>query len=157
MAKFELLMPKLGESVQEATIINWFKKPGDKVEEDEAILEIATDKVDSEIPSPVDGIIEKVFFETNAVVPVGEVIAIINLDGDEALMVQETAGSDSTGKVEESKNVIKESKVELADTVSTRFYSPLVKSIAKVENISISELETLKGSGTGGRVRKQDV
>ncbi len=157
MSKFELLMPKLGESVQEATIINWFKKQGDKVEEDESILEIATDKVDSEIPSPVEGVIEKIFFEANAVVPVGEVIAIINMgvDADKASNVE-------IEKSPEVKNDVKakeEKKMEtsVSDILPTRFYSPLVKNVAKTENISVSELENLQGSGANGRVRKQDI
>ena len=79
MATFDIVMPKLGESVQEATITKWFKKPGDTIEEEEVLLEIATDKVDSEIPSPVDGVIVKLLFEENALVPVGEVIAVIDL------------------------------------------------------------------------------
>ncbi len=158
MSKFELLMPKLGESVQEATIINWFKKAGDKVEEDESILEIATDKVDSEIPSPVDGVIEKIFFEANAVVPVGAVIAVINMGGD--------LNEHNSVEVEKSTEVKKEVKekvetkienIPVNDILPTRFYSPLVKNIAKIENISISELENLQGSGANGRVRKQDI
>lgn len=156
MSKFELLMPKLGESVQEATIITWFKKAGDTVEEDEAILEIATDKVDSEIPSPVDGVIEKIFFETNAVVPVGEVIAIINMGGDTSAQPEKTetiAERISPVEIKPEKEV----KTSANDVLPTRFYSPLVKSIAKTENISISELESLKGSGISGRVRKQDI
>lgn len=157
MSKFELLMPKLGESVQEATIINWFKKQGDKVEEDESILEIATDKVDSEIPSPVEGVIEKIFFEANAVVPVGEVIAIINLGGE-----ADKASNVEIEKSPEVKNDVKakeEKKMEtsVSDILPMRFYSPLVKNIAKTENISVSELENLQGSGANGRVRKQDI
>jgi 2-oxoglutarate dehydrogenase E2 component (dihydrolipoamide succinyltransferase) len=154
MAKFELLMPKLGESVQEATIITWFKKAGDKVEEDEPILEIATDKVDSEIPSPVDGVIEKILFEVNAVVPVGEVIAIINLDGEESEPETPKEKKDQT-ESEESRPIAEKAVID--DSGSTRFYSPLVKNIAKVENISIAELEQIDGTGAGGRVRKQDV
>ena len=142
MSKFELLMPKLGESVQEATIITWFKKAGDTVEEDEAILEIATDKVDSEIPSPVDGVIEKIFFETNAVVPVGEVIAIINMGGDTSAQPEKAETiSEKISPVEIKPE--KEVKPIANDVLPTRFYSPLVKNIAKTENISISELESL--------------
>lgn len=157
MSKFELLMPKLGESVQEATIINWFKKQGDKVEEDESILEIATDKVDSEIPSPVEGVIQKIFFEANAVVPVGEVIAVIDMGGE-----ADKASNVEIEKSPEVKNDVKakeEKKMEtsVSDILPTRFYSPLVKNIAKTENISVSELENLQGSGANGRVRKQDI
>lgn len=155
MAKFELIMPKLGESVQEATIIQWFKKEGDKVEEDDPVLEIATDKVDSEIPSPVEGIIEKILFKTNDVVPVGEIIAIVKM-GEET-----GTGEKKTGEVkvpEQPVDDVKETPQE--KTVlsgGTRFYSPLVKSIASRENISMDELEKISGSGSNGRVRKQDV
>lgn len=154
MAKFKLLMPKLGESVQEATIITWFKKAGDKVEEDEPILEIATDKVDSEIPSPVDGVIEKTFFEVNDIVPVGEVIAIINLDGEvsEPDPIEE---KEDQNKTKETRSETE--KADIDESQSTRFYSPLVKKIAKVENISMTQLEQIEGTGSGGRVRKQDV
>lgn len=154
MAKFELLMPKLGESVQEATIITWFKKAGDKVEEDDPILEIATDKVDSEIPSPVDGVIEKILFEVNDVVPVGTVIAIINLDGDVSVPEPTT---ESEREAESTASAPKTEKEAFDDSEATRFYSPLVKNIAKVENISMEELEQIEGTGSGGRVRKQDV
>ena len=152
-------MPKMGESVQEATILNWFKKVGDIIEEDDILLEIATDKVDSEIPSPVDGIIEKIFFEKDALVPVGEVIAVINMDIDS---FNESDNNDKDVEPEKQlkNNISTENIIETKDVenkIETRFYSPLVKSIAKVENISISELEQLDGSGANGRVRKQDI
>ena len=94
MSEFKIQMPKLGESVQEATITKWFVKEGDKVEEDQSIFEVATDKVDSEIPSPVDGVVKKILFEVDAVVPVGETVLIISIEGDE---VQE----EETGEVKE--------------------------------------------------------
>jgi 2-oxoglutarate dehydrogenase E2 component (dihydrolipoamide succinyltransferase) len=157
MAKFELVMPKLGESVQEATIIQWFKKEGDKVEEDEPVLEIATDKVDSEIPSPVDGIIEKVLFKADDVVPVGTVIAVVNMEGEAPAEIQNTDET-TVEKTEQPERGKPENEQEKKDySESTRFYSPLVKSIAGKENIGINELEQIKGSGAGGRVRKQDV
>lgn len=157
MSKFEILMPKLGESVQEATITKWFKKVGDQIEDEEALLEIATDKVDSEIPSPVDGVVEKILFEEDALVPVGEVIAIINLSGevDESATKEDTAESGNT-KVEEPEEE-KQEKPEQKIEGGTRFYSPLVKSIAKEEGISIDELETITGTGANGRVKKEDV
>lgn len=158
MSKFELLMPKLGESVQEATITKWFKKEGDIVEEEDPILEIATDKVDSEIPSPVDGKITKILFKENDVVAVGEVIAHINMDGEDD---EETTGGDekpSESKKEEpeaSEEEISASSEEFKD--AKRFYSPLVKNIAKKENISLDELENINGSGINGRVKKEDI
>lgn len=153
MSKFDLIMPKLGESVQEATIIKWFVKEGDKVEEDDPILEIATDKVDSEIPSPVAGTIHKVLFEEDDLVPVGEVIAHIALEGavieeEEKVPVVEHIETDA------GSNGMAENKVSLK---GNRFYSPLVKSIAVKENLSLEELESISGSGTNNRLTKKDV
>lgn len=160
MATFNIIMPKLGESVQEATITKWFKKVGDVIEEEDVLLEIATDKVDSEIPSPVDGVITKILFDENAVVPVGEIIAVINLDGDAS------AAEETTKDVKEEK-VSSEKKPETQDklvespkedfTKSEKFLSPLVKNIAKSENLSIEELEKIQGTGHNARIRKQDV
>src|SRR4030042_286259 len=163
MSKFELIMPKMGESIQEATITKWFKKPGDKVEEDEPVLEIATDKVDSEIPSPVEGVIEKVFFKENDVVAVGKVIAVINMEGD--VPVKPDRGGDSVVNLsaepaEPSEPAVREDKKPSAKkdfSQASRFYSPLVKSISEKENISPEELEKIEGTGISGRVRKQDV
>ncbi|MBN1952303.1 MAG: 2-oxo acid dehydrogenase subunit E2 [Bacteroidales bacterium] len=160
MATFDIVMPKLGESVQEATITKWFKKVGDTIEEEESLLEIATDKVDSEIPSPVDGVIVKVLFEENALVPVGEVIAVIDLSGD-ASAIQEEPSKEET-KAETKKDVNAEEEKSAASGTSDfsdsdKFYSPLVKSIAQKEGISLSELENIKGSGHQGRVKKEDV
>ena len=163
MSVFNIVMPKLGESVQEATITKWFKKVGDAVAEDEALLEIATDKVDSEIPSPVDGVIVKILFEENALVPVGEVIAVVDLSGDASAA---KATSDEKKKPEKEEKPVKEEKTEPAAKVSVaeedfsaskRFYSPLVKNIAKSEGITLSELDAVKGTGNDGRVRKQDI
>jgi 2-oxoglutarate dehydrogenase E2 component (dihydrolipoamide succinyltransferase) len=166
MATFNIIMPKMGESVQEATITKWFKKAGDKVEEDDVLLEIATDKVDSEIPSPVAGIISKILFEVDAVVAVGEIIAIIDLDGSGNKEEKKTAAISPpeeskpiTKKIEKVEKVepepVVESKIDLSK--QTRFYSPLVKTIAKSENIGISELEKIQGTGLEGRVKKQDI
>jgi len=220
MADFNLVMPKLGESVQEATIIRWLVKPGDMVQEDDPLLEIATDKVDSEIPSPVAGKVLKVLFDENALVPVGEVIAVINPDGTGKVEEMATpAGSEKKPDVEQAggekkpdveqaegekkpdakqaggekkpdaapadkkKEVTEEKKepgeqkassevqesekgamvepgiapVDTTKESSSRFYSPLVKSIAKKENISGKELDSISGNGTNGRVRKQDI
>ena len=166
MATFDIVMPKLGESVQEATITKWFKKPGDTIEEEEVLLEIATDKVDSEIPSPVDGVIVKLLFEENALVPVGEVIAVIDLSGEmqpEDIQEQQPA-NDQDQKGEQKKEGQTPAKAQKEDETttedfskSTKFYSPLVKSIAAKEGISLAELDGIKGSGHNGRVRKEDI
>ncbi|MBN2236820.1 MAG: 2-oxo acid dehydrogenase subunit E2 [Bacteroidales bacterium] len=168
MAKFELVMPKLGESIIEATITKWLKNPGDTIEEDDAILEIATDKVDSEIPSPIDGKLTEVFFAEGDIVAVGAIIGIIEMDGD----AEEEAPSEkeipAQSKIDEiNKEIETASKIaegneeETPSTGSfsdaTRFYSPLVKSIAKEENISLSELEKIPGSGKDSRLTKQDL
>lgn len=160
MSTFDILMPKMGESVEEATITKWFVKVGDTVEEDQVLLEIATDKVDSEIPSPVAGVIKEIKFETDALVPVGEVVAVIAMDGEGA----------GDGAVEAEAKPAEESKAPAAEPAaaapaessadfkdSDRFYSPLVKSIAKEEQISVAELDGIKGSGKDGRVTKEDV
>ena len=174
MSEFKIQMPKLGESVQEATITKWFVKEGDKIEEDESLFEVATDKVDSEIPSPVDGIIKKIFFEVNAIVPVGETVIIITTEDDDET---ETASEKKVVSPEVEKPVVQELKAEkevvqviaptevieikdlseVTETKSTRFYSPLVLSIANSEQVSLSELETLKGSGLNNRVQKKDI
>lgn len=162
MAKFEILMPKLGESIIEATITKWLKTEGDQLEEDDAILEIATDKVDSEIPSPVEGTLIKTLYKEGDVVPVGEVIALVET-GDEENNEQETSAEASVTDTlpESSQNKAHVGKEEAPKSAgfgqATRFYSPLVKSIAKAENISIAEIETIAGSGKEGRVTKQDI
>lgn len=156
MSKFDLIMPKLGESVQEATITKWFVKEGDTVEEDDPILEIATDKVDSEIPSPVAGVINKILFAENDLVEVGKIIAHIALEGS-------ADDEEKEEKIEESKieqiKVVNNgnSSLKEANKEGSRFYSPLVKSIAQQENVSIEELEAISGSGTNNRVTKHDI
>ena len=169
MADFNLVMPKLGESVQEATIIRWLVKPGDMIQEDDVLLEIATDKVDSEIPSPVAGKVLKVLFADNALVAVGEVIAVINTEGKGEISAAPVAAAsrkeaDATVvNVEEQGAVVGEGSVSNKSSItsdkdgSSRFYSPLVRSIASKENISAAELDTISGTGSNGRVRKQDV
>jgi 2-oxoglutarate dehydrogenase E2 component (dihydrolipoamide succinyltransferase) len=158
-------MPKLGESIQEGTITKWFVKEGDTVEEDDLLFEVATDKVDSEIPSPVDGVIEKILFPEDSLVPVGEVLAIVNLGGedkeeaDSASHVSEDLGKPATevSAVEKSETTSESAGLKNTRELSNRFYSPLVKTIAKEENISIEELETIEGSGANGRVQKKDI
>jgi 2-oxoglutarate dehydrogenase E2 component (dihydrolipoamide succinyltransferase) len=172
MSEFKIQMPKLGESVQEATITKWFVKEGDQIEEDEPLFEVATDKVDSEIPSPVDGILKKILYQQNSLVPVGEIVAIIETgDGSTAEPVEE-----KTEIIKEEKPVqqqkaqadptITENVVQAAEASSistetqgkaTRFYSPLVLSIANSEQISMAELESIPGSGLNNRVQKKDI
>lgn len=149
---FELKMPKMGESIEQATITKWFVKEGDTIVEDDVLLEIATDKVDSEIPSPVAGTITKIFFQTNDLVPVGKVIALINTNDDVVVSDKNEEPTQIETKIE----LIVEKKSTASDT-STRFYSPLVKSIAKKEGVSITELESIAGTGENGRLRKQDL
>ncbi len=163
MTNFEIIMPKMGESIIEATITKWLKNEGDRLEEDDTIVEIATDKVDSEIPSPVEGTLVKTLFNEGDVVPVGTVIALIETDG-EGENVEETATATgaipAVAVVPEEEPVRPSNNEEAAKqdaTQSTRFYSPLVKSIAKNENIVLAELENIPGSGKDGRVTKRDV
>lgn len=157
MAHFELKMPKLGESVEQATITKWFIKEGDVVEEDQPLLEIATDKVDSEIPSPVEGKVLKVLFSTNDLVAVGKVIAIIDTGGEAGSDTESASNTPDTAAPTVEQSAPSPETPTGTDSKGTRFYSPLVKSIAKQEGISVSELESLKGTGADGRVRKDDV
>jgi 2-oxoglutarate dehydrogenase E2 component (dihydrolipoamide succinyltransferase) len=166
MSTFEIKMPKMGESVQEATITKWFVEKGQMIEEDEPILEIATDKVDSEVPSPVEGKVIDIRFSVDDVVPVGEVVAIIDLTGEGEVVESDSAPAmEEKQKSEEVKeeNQTEEQK-ETTDILKTdlnqesnRFYSPLVKNIAKTENVTFEELESIKGSGKDGRVQKKDI
>ena len=162
MAQFELLMPKMGESVAEATIIKWVKNVGDSVKTDETILEIATDKVDSEIPSPFEGILVKQLFKEGDVVQVGGVIAVISSDSNSAVGTAPSSASPSSeAKIEvvnsNSEPSSKSKEVVEQNEKSDRFYSPLVKNIAKQEGISIAELDKLPGTGKDGRVTKSDI
>jgi 2-oxoglutarate dehydrogenase E2 component (dihydrolipoamide succinyltransferase) len=164
MATFEIVMPKLGESIIEATITRWLKKEGDPVKEDESILEIATDKVDSEIPSPVEGVISKLLFKEGDVVAISTVIAVIDLAGEEGGATdKKTDKPKAEAKAAPSEAAAEKSPVlgvEAKETVpvsSGRFYSPLVKNIAKEENISSQELEHIPGTGSEGRLTKQDL
>lgn len=158
MANFELVMPKLGESIIEATIVRWHKKEGDQVVEDESIADLATDKVDSEIPSPVEGIITKLFFKEGDIVPVGKVIAIINMGGGDAVAPAETQPAAEPEAVKpETQAAAAAVEAIPAAVESDRFYSPLVRSIAKQENIPFSELEHVKGTGKDERLTKQDL
>ena len=159
MSQIELLLPKMGESVAEATIIKWVKKEGDKVTADEPIIEIATDKVDSEVPSPEDGVLMKCLVNEGDVVAVGQPIAII-ATGTSQATVPAAAPVAAAAPVVQAAALVEEAKASVGGVVSSgdgRFYSPLVKNIAKTEGISQAELDAIGGSGQGGRVTKNDV
>ena len=164
MARFELKLPKMGESVAEATITAWLKDIGDSIELDEAVVEIATDKVDSEVPSEVAGTLIEILFEKEDVVKVGDTIAVIEIEGE----VSETETViDSPNSIEEPEIVELEKSIEKAvDTISVpisktsdsgKFYSPLVRNIAQTEGVTLEQLETISGSGKDGRVTKKDI
>ena len=159
MARFELKLPKMGESVAEATITNWLKEVGDAIEMDEAVLEIATDKVDSEVPSEVSGILVEKLFGKDDLVQVGQTIAIIETEsGNIGAQKTEEVTKEVVAEVQKTVEVAKESVSARADfSVSDKFFSPLVKNIAKEEGVSVAELETISGSGKEGRVTKDDI
>jgi len=161
MAKFELKLPKMGESVAEATVTNWLKNIGDTIEADEPVLEIATDKVDSEVPSEVDGVLVEILFNTDDVVQVGQTMAIIETNSDAA-----SEPTQSTAQETESVKQVAATVTAAKDTVAAavvvsstqgRFYSPLVKKMAQKENILQAELDTVPGTGKDGRVSKNDM
>ena len=165
MSEFQLVMPRMGESIAEATIIRWLKNEGDKIEADEAVLEIATDKVDSEIPTPKSGILAKLLFKEGDVVQVGAAIAIINLE-DESPVISDSFAAQVDE--EETKTETEAPKVELLNNISSvdndtptntgnRFYSPLVLNIAKEEGVGMAELEKITGTGKDDRVTKRDI
>ena len=156
MAKFELKLPKMGESVAEATITNWLKNVGDSIDVDETVLEIATDKVDSEVPSEVAGTLVEILFQVDDVVQVGQTIAIIETaGGDVATPV--VADAAPVAAVTESVAVAQAAATPVDFSNSEKFFSPLVKNIAKEEGISLSELESIVGTGKEGRVTKNDI
>ena len=160
MARFELKLPKMGESVAEATITNWLKQVGDKIEVDEVVLEIATDKVDSEIPSEVSGVLVEQLFAKDDMVQVGQTIAIIETDGNSvaATPKQEVVIPVESAAIEKTIEVAKETIATPTNfSDSEKFFSPLVKNIAKEEGISLAELENISGSGKEGRVTKEDI
>ena len=164
MARFELKLPKMGESVAEATITSWLKEVGDTIEQDEAILEIATDKVDSEVPSEVDGVLVEVLFNVDDVVQVGQTIAIIETEGEgnasaQAPKVQEVVEEKAAPAVAEVAQTVVAAKESAAPISSNgeRFYSPLVKNMAKAEGIAQAELDAIPGSGKDNRVTKADM
>jgi 2-oxoglutarate dehydrogenase E2 component (dihydrolipoamide succinyltransferase) len=180
MSVIDLVMPKLGESIMEATILRWHKKPGDAVKMDETVLDIATDKVDSEVPSTAEGVIESVLFNENDVVPIGTVIAKIRVGAnaavtntqpapaapqpqyEEARVVEEIpyqpADNNQQSTINNQYSTINEQRSTVSDPSSKiRFYSPLVLNIAQQEGIGMAELEAIEGTGQDGRVSKKDI
>ena len=160
MAELKVELPKMGESVAEATITTWLKSVGDQIEEDEPIVEIATDKVDSEVPSPCSGVLKEALFNEGDVVQVGAVFAVIESDQNVGTEIVEE--KEELSEMEIESEILKPlEKEEISDikleSTSERFYSPLVKSIAKKESISQDELDKISGSGANGRVTKKDM
>lgn len=162
MAKVELIMPKLGESVTEATILTWEKQVGDTIEMDENVVVIATDKVDTEVPSPVEGKLVEILFQEGDTVAVGSAIAVIETDSAAAVQaspaVAETTPTEETKQaVAKNNGAVASPSANLDTSSSNRFYSPLVKSIAKEEGIALEELERIAGTGKDSRVTKSDM
>lgn len=169
MARVELVMPKMGESIMEATILKWRKNPGDRVELDEPVLDIATDKVDSEVPSPVEGVVMEILFKENDVVPINTPIAIIETAAAAGLPAASPAVSQPSSNGNGTQPAPEPAAVQVPyvpavvaevpgkSGASGRFYSPLVRTIAKQENIAQAELDAIPGSGLEGRVTKKDI
>ena len=161
MARFELKLPKMGESVAEATITNWLKQVGDTIEIDDAVLEIATDKVDSEVPSEVSGVLVEQLFGKDDLVQVGQTIAIIETDSSSdntTTITEDVAIPEAVVEIEKSVEVAQAIVSTAVDFKGTeKFLSPLVKNIAKQEGVSVAELESISGSGKEGRVTKEDI
>ena len=165
----DLVLPKLGESIMEATILKWHKKVGDSVQLDETILDIATDKVDSEIPSTVEGFITEILFEVNSIVPIGTVIAKIQTQQEivdpitPMVMVAKEPSKQEENKVEEAPPIEKEIAIPYipanneSTIVESKFYSPLVMNIAQNEGVSMQELQFIMGTGAQGRITKKDI
>jgi len=167
MSQFELKLPKMGESVAEATITSWLKQVGDTIDQDEALVEIATDKVDSEVPSEVSGVLKEILFDVDSVVQVGETIAVIEVEGGEDTP-DTTSQSDKTETKDiqdapeaaqelEQEMIVATDSIRSKSTESGKFLSPLVRNIANAENISDSELDAITGSGKEGRITKKDI
>ena len=166
MAIVDLIMPKLGESIMEATILKWHKKPGDIIQEDETLLDIATDKVDSEVPSTAAGVLEEVLFKENDIVPIGTVIARIRVGASSAVTQSQPTTAPQKPPYEEASivddvpyqpdNFIVQNTVNASNN-NIKFYSPLVINIAQQEGIGMAELEKIEGTGQDGRVSKKDI
>ena len=165
MAQVQLIMPKMGESITEATILHWLKKPGDKIELEESVLEVATDKVDTEVPSTHAGVLKELLAKEGEVVKVGSAIAILTTDAEEKVStapvidkpVSEAKAATPTIAVAPVSSSTNGASHINDYKESNRFYSPLVKNIAKEENIAIAELETIEGTGAEGRLTKKDL
>lgn len=162
MANVELVMPKMGESIMEATILHWLKKPGDKIEQDESVLEVATDKVDTEVPSTHAGVLKEILAKEGEVVKVGKPIAIIATEAGAEIAVSAPSPEPAKSIASVAAPAAVASNGSNGSHVqdfkgSNRFYSPLVKNIARQENIAVAELETISGSGMEGRVTKKDI
>tara|TARA_B110000046_G_scaffold52102_1_gene58147 strand:- start:23786 stop:25045 length:1260 start_codon:yes stop_codon:yes gene_type:complete len=155
MASIEIKLPKMGESISEATVLNWLKQVGDTVEKDEAVLEVATDKVDSEIAATASGVISELKYEENDIVKIGAVIAIIETDSSDTLRTKTATDNSIEELTEETKNTSK-SNLNRFDEEG-RFYSPLVRSMAEKEGVSFEELKSINGSGQNGRVLKNNL
>lgn len=160
MARVELVMPKMGESIMEATILKWRKKPGDSIELDEPVLDIATDKVDSEVPSPVAGVLAEILFQENDVVPINKVIAVIETEATAQVAASPANGQATASPAPAATPAAAPVTAPATATVASsadRFYSPLVRTIAREENIGQAELDRIAGSGQDGRVTKKDM
>src|ERR1700704_2481709 len=179
MATVDLVMPKMGESIMEATILKWHKQPGDPVQQDETVLEIATDKVDTEVPSTAEGVMAEILFKENDVVPVGTVIARIKTEVEESATTPQSQPANRESRVPDAGHEVQEMQEEQIQTstattyrtgqnissarpqttngIGNRFYSPLVLNIASSEGVSLSELEKIHGTGNEGRVTKKDI
>jgi 2-oxoglutarate dehydrogenase E2 component (dihydrolipoamide succinyltransferase) len=160
MATVEMVLPAMGESIMEATVLQWLKKEGDPIEQDESILEVATDKVDTEVPASESGILQKILVQEGDVAQVGKPIAIIGKEGEEDEEVAVTASELEAQAPQEAQIPVAADASRAASTLKTktsRFYSPLVKNIARKEGISLAELEQIRGTGKDGRVTKKDI
>ena len=162
----DIIMPKMGESITEGTIVEWKKKIGDKIKKDETVLEISTDKVDSEVPSPASGVLLEIISNKNETVAVGSVLGYIGEEGEsiqektpkkEKEIEQKKIKSIDAGTTSDTKDEVAETVTMETSQKAGRFYSPLVRSIAKKEGISRAELDQISGSGRGGRVNKTDI
>lgn len=161
MSDYKLILPAMGEGVMEATVINWLKNVGDQIQEDESVVEIATDKVDSDVPSPIAGKLKEILVNVDGIAKIGEPIAILEIEGEAPADAPEQQ-TESAAESQSEANVVTELEKPLqtqpVDTSSSdKFYSPLVKSIAQTENISVAQLDSIQGSGKEGRVTKDDI
>lgn len=164
MSDYKLILPAMGEGVMEATVINWLKNVGDQIQEDESVVEIATDKVDSDVPSPVAGKLKEIFVNVDGIAKIGEPIAILEIEGEAPASAEnQEPKAEMPGGEQPEPAVVNELEKPLQAnqqvdfSTSGKFYSPLVKSIAQAENISVAELDQIVGSGKEGRVTKDDI